>query len=571
MFKIKRLYAILMGLAVAAACVNEEYDLSKEVDTEMTILKDVTLPIGDVGKISIAEILDFDPDEEPMVHVDHNGDLSVAYTCEKVSAQIDVPTFKLAPSDGIRTNPIFVYFRTGPAAGMDASVIPGKIVYSDVSGTQFSSSTDIEVDSQIPSQILDVRSVTLDASFDLDFKVNYGAFYLIEGFELELPEILSVKKKEVNDNRFELVDGHKLVLKEDIKVSAASPLALSLAVEKITIPGGSVAERRLKLNEKIIVNGDFYISPSDFTYIPYELDIEIRAGLNGLDVKSAEIKADLSTVISGIRLLFDDISDVVNNENICLDIYNPTFSFEVDNSSPFSFGAATSIIATASDMKSVLVLGDDPKINLPANTLSKYVISRRPVDKQGVTNIVIPELSEFMKIFPRTVEMSYINMRTTDKDFITVNTGDQYSASILYAFNAPLAFGDGFSLDFSTDLEADVSMLDGAELRMNIVNSIPFDFDITAEVLDADKQPISGIELNVDCSVKGGTHLSPVETPVTLYLRNNGSVEKFGYIRLNMSVKSPAGELVGVALNKNQGLELKDVTLSLKEGFTINK
>ena len=114
-------------------------------------------------------------------------------------------------------------------------------------------------------------------------------------------------------------------------------------------------------------------------------------------------------------------------------------------------------------------------------------------------------------------------------------------------------------------------MLDGAELRMNIVNSIPFDFDITAEVLDADKQPISGIELNVDCSVKGGTHLSPVETPVTLYLRNNGSVEKFGYIRLNMSVKSPAGELVGVALNKNQGLELKDVTLSLKEGFTINK
>ena len=454
---------------------------------------------------------------------------------------------------------------------MDASVIPGKIVYSDVSGTQFSSSTDIEVDSQIPSQILDVRSVTLDASFDLDFKVNYGAFYLIEGFELELPEILSVKKKDANDNRFELVDGHKLVLKEDIKVSAASPLALSLAVEKITIPGGSVAERRLKLNEKIIVNGDFYISPSDFTYIPYELDIEIRAGLNGLDVKSAEIKADLSTVISGIRLLFDDISDVVNNENICLDIYNPTFSFEVDNSSPFSFGAATSIIATASDMKSVLVLGDDPKINLPANTLSKYVISRRPVDKQGVTNIVIPELSEFMKIFPRTVEMSYINMRTTDKDFITVNTGDQYSASILYAFNAPLAFGDGFSLDFSTDLEADVSMLDGAELRMNIVNSIPFDFDITAEVLDADKQPISGIELNVDCSVKGGTHLSPVETPVTLYLRNNGSVEKFGYIRLNMSVKSPAGELVGVALNKNQGLELKDVTLSLKEGFTINK
>ena len=571
MIELKRLYLILMGLAAATACVNEEYDLSKDIDSEMTILKDIALPLGDVGKISIADILEFDTDEESMFQIDQNGDLMMSFSGEKVAAEINVPSFKISRTNKIETQPILVYFWTGPAAGKDASFIPGNIVYSEIRGKQLESAMYIEINSLIPSEIKDIRSLTLDASLEIDFKVNMGVYHLMKGFTLDFPKILNINKKDENDNRFDLIDGHKLVLKEDLEVSAASPLALSLAIDKITVPEGSIEVPYLKLNEKVAVSGDFYLSPSDYMYIPDELDIEIKAEINDLDIKSADVKVDLSTVLSGTKIYFGDFPDAFEQGKVCLDIYNPTFSLDINNPSPFTFGASASLIASSASQKAVIVLGQDPKINLPANTLSKYVISRRAVDVQGVTNIVVPELADVMKMSPDLIEVSYINMRTIDNDFITINSGDKYSASLSYAFNAPLAFGEDLNLDFSTDLEFDVSVLEGAELRMNVVNSVPFDFAITAEVLDANKEPINGIDLNVDCSVKGGTHLSPVETPVTLYIRNNGTTEKFCYIRLNMSVKSPSGEMVGVALNKNQGLELKDVTLSLKEGFTINK
>lgn len=48
---------ILTGMSALSACVNEEYDLSKDIDTEITILKNVSMPLGSIEPVTIEKSL----------------------------------------------------------------------------------------------------------------------------------------------------------------------------------------------------------------------------------------------------------------------------------------------------------------------------------------------------------------------------------------------------------------------------------------------------------------------------------------------------------------------------------
>ena len=212
------------GMLVLSACVNEEYDLSKEIDTEMTLLKNVSMPLGSIEKISIADILTLEEDGGSVISKNSDGDFIFSFAGEEISAEIEVPSFSIAPASGIRTEPIEVHFSTGSAAGLSPDVITEDIVYSEITGKLLSAAMDIDIDTELPAQIKDIRSVGLDASVYINFAVNSGAVNLKEGFVLEFPAFLNIKKSMTSDSRFELVDNHKLIMVEDVKISSASPL-----------------------------------------------------------------------------------------------------------------------------------------------------------------------------------------------------------------------------------------------------------------------------------------------------------------------------------------------------------
>ena len=65
-----------------------------------------------------------------------------------------------------------------------------------------------------------------------------------------------------------------MVVKDDILISSVSPLAFALKVDKINVPQGAVSQGLLVMNDEVSVNGDFYLSPSDFSVIPEELVVE---------------------------------------------------------------------------------------------------------------------------------------------------------------------------------------------------------------------------------------------------------------------------------------------------------
>lgn len=458
---------------------------------------------------------------------------------------------------------------------MDPGIVTENIVYSKVTGKLLDSSMDIEVDSKLPSQIVDVKSVALDASIYMNFSVNAGAVHLMKGFSVEFPEFLNVVGTGYTDSRFEIQSGNKLVVKDDILISSVSPLTFALKVDKITLPQGSISDGLLVMNDEVRVNGDFYLSPSDFRVIPEELVVDIKADMTDLDVLSAEVKLAINERVNGTSLSISEFPEFLTGGNVCLDLYNPSLNFGIKNHTPFAFGVKAGIKAARGNDSVEIKLGEDPAIDIPADTEAFYQITRKETDvPQGAVNIVVPELGDLISILPEKVTFDDITLTSTSSDYVSIVSGDKYNASISYEVYAPLAFDKDLKIEFSTDineigLSFDEFSVENFKLGLKIENSIPLDFAIDAVVLDAEGSVVNDMELNVSAPVKGGTQNSPAVSDIEISIKSTGDSFSLDGLRLTMNASAPS-DLTGVALNEKQGFKITDLVITCPEGITFN-
>jgi hypothetical protein len=90
----KKLTLMFLAGSVLMSCVNEEYDLNK-VDGTAVIAKDIAMPIGNLQKLSVNQILDFASETE-FISKDANGDLKFTINGgTPQSASITVPSFTI--------------------------------------------------------------------------------------------------------------------------------------------------------------------------------------------------------------------------------------------------------------------------------------------------------------------------------------------------------------------------------------------------------------------------------------------------------------------------------------------
>ena len=88
----------LISLCVASSCVNEEYTF-KDIDKEVNVLKNVSLPLGNVDDaITLGEILQFN--ENSIISTDNDGNLSLDFSSDSpVSTEFTIPAIKLTSFD----------------------------------------------------------------------------------------------------------------------------------------------------------------------------------------------------------------------------------------------------------------------------------------------------------------------------------------------------------------------------------------------------------------------------------------------------------------------------------------
>lgn len=581
----KELYSLRLGriivpvlLFFVSSCVNPDYDLSKEIVTDATLFEKISVPLGNLKKITIGEILFSGDSSVEGLKEDGNGDYSLEFVSDELEMEISVPLFNL---ENAQMETLTVEnFSTGPLAGMDASILDLTVSYSDVTGAPLSHAMQIEVDTELPYELEDIKEINMDASLTFYFNVNAGAIYIKEGFSIEFPEYVHLVKSD-NSSDYQVYDnGHTIIFDKDTKVGSDSPLALTMSFKKLEVPSGFIVDQGEGLPKKLVVNdlvnisGDFYLKTKDFTYIPENVDIVMHVGIENLAVHSALLKLNPQIEVPEDDILLDEVPDILKGEEICADLYNPVIGLALDNKTPFAFQISAAISAFKNDDELKIAIPGESygMFDIDADSVTEFMISRREISG-AKNNIVIPEIGDLIKNIPDRFRVHEVNVEPKS-DFISIEAGSTYNVSLGYNVYAPLSFGKDLNLTFTQDIDnlgLDYENVGVASMTLDmvLVNTIPLTFTISAICLDDEGNEITQTRIRMSDPIAAGSPASPTELPVSITVENDLAGLNINGLRLQMTAESNA-DYEGICLNSNQGFEINDIVLSLPDGVRVS-
>ena len=106
-------------------------------------------------------------------------------------------------------------------------------------------------------------------------------------------------------------------------------------------------------------------------------------------------------------------------------------------------------------------------------------------------------------------------------------------------------------------------------LTMDMVNSIPLDFELEGMVLDSKGNEVKGAKVDMDCKLLAGTLEDPVSSPVQIGVTTDNYITDFATLRLRFNATS-RDEIQGEVLNMNQGLTINNIHVSLPQGIKLD-
>lgn len=569
---------ILSLSCILHSCVNPDYDLENVVMEEATLFENISLPVGDVEKMTIEKVLFTNGEVPSTIRKDQNGDMHIDLFDDSIAKSFSIPaSFKI---DDINLQSSYVNLNTGLLAGQNTSSIPEtEVTFSSLNGNKpFTLQMPLDITEDLPAEIHDVRSLTLDASVECLLSTSSTPITIKYGSKITFPEYVYIEHTS-SSTVYTVLNDHVISFLTNYRIAASSPLAIKVGLKKIELPAGSVTgedgKRKFSINDHVTVTGDFSFNTKDIAIVPEKVSLGVSANLSRMSVKNAELSLDVNMNLPDQEMEIGEIPDLLKGDNVCVDLYNPQISMRVANYTPLSCSMTADLTATLSNGNDTrLSITKEDGVSMPAHTICSYLISRRQMTpgSSGTVNIVKPAIGELIKNVPDVIKFNNCNI-ITSKDFVNVLVGQNYSVAFDYSVSSPLAFGEDLSLSFTQDvenlgLELDVNVK-SVVFEMNLINSIPVDFNLSAICLDALGNEVSETKVTLDKEIKAGSHVSPTTTAIKLELKNPKGKMNVDGLRLVMKATAPEAEFVGVPLNVDQGFEIKDIVLTLPDGIGV--
>lgn len=604
---------MLMPLSLMTSCVDENYDLS-EIDTEIVILRDVTLPVGNLNPVSIADFLNVDNEESLMIRSEANGDMAFAYDAdENISASFDVPTFDFEINEGAGAERTLSLTLPSVIAGMDVSLLEQympdyynkNLSFKDITGKNASltKSIEIEDDALLPYPIVDIKEADIDADITYEFSLavkdkngtninSYGgAVYIAKGFTLDFPDWLMLKKNDSMDCYSIVAEGsNKNIIRfdKDFKITADQTVKFEILANKVEIPAGFIVDggkdsegrncKKLTMDTSdpknmVLVDGDFYVKASDFKKVPNVVEMNMHLSISTLSIKSALVSVNPDEELPDQSFKLPEVPEILRRSDVVIDIYDPVMKFDVKNESPLDVNVSGRLYAYRGDQELMNTYlgenGENTPLVIPHDFNGTIGYSRRGEDGM----IANPFIGDLFRTLPDKVAIKNLKV-TTGNDYVRITPGTHLECSVGYSFHAPLAFGPELALGFEYELDElglDLQEvgITSARMAFDIVNTIPLALDLGVTALDADGNPSRDITVELDGNLGAGTLDTPSTSTVSLTLKSKGKGINLNGLCLDMQASCPTSHQ-GKVINRNQGIAIRNLKVSLPEGISLD-
>lgn len=588
----------VLMMAAFCSCVNEDYDLDKDIDMNVNVLKNVSVPIGSLDKVLLSDIIDLSEGE--MVQTDDEGNLAILLngTGNVISQKVTVPDFTF--EDTYRGQMVEEYLGDfyfgydssyGDYINLDEIRVPRE--FPDIPLLIEFEQTDI------PSQIKDIRYAEVDATASVSLSVGINreipiTAYIGSGAELEFPEWIVIGDVTGNLKK----EGSKIILKEDIAIPVSTPDNLLDGVS-IEIPVVGVDARKLPEGQGITPDGKFYMSDNMIirgrSYFTFDGSVNVSGGIVSPVVTSIVSFSDLAInsievmlgddiekdLVTGLApLVIEGLPDVLTDPEIVLDINDLRVDIDFSNSSPFAGTISAQIETSAKgEILDNVNIGpvhfDAGDSSIPAEM--KWSFSEGILQApEGYVLYKVDGMTDIIRNIPEVIELKDIELALED-DYVVVRPGESYLMEQSYSIFAPLAFGPDFKIPYTYEindlsLEFPAANLMSAELDIDVESTIPMDFVTSAYATDDNGRIIEGLNLVIEDNavLKAGSLDSPTLSHLTLVLTNRTGEISIDNVLINFAANAPGNELIGVPLNENQGLHFKNIVLTLPDGISAD-
>lgn len=583
----------------AVSCVNEEYAGLNEdgIDKTVTVLKNISLPVGSLEKVTLADILEKSGDTS-ILHVDEDGNIAIKFADDEnvLSQEVNVPDFSFEES--------YEGFHTERYVGEFPFFYDGRLSeYLEILETprEFPNITMvIEFHHfDVPSQIKDLRYAevqalaSLNVSVRIDKEIPFTA-YIPAGASLVFPDWIVLG--DAGDTME--IKGNVVTLKEEIKIPVSTPE--NVRPEKlVSVPVVAVDATKLPPGQGLMSDHSFlmkdYINLKGSIYFTYDSTEKVEATVlspvistlmvfSDLDINSAEImladevEDDIVTGLSPVSL--DGMPDFIKDKGLVLDVDDIRLDVDFSNLSPFS-GNISAAVATSRSGESLAEINVGP-VRFEAGSDKTAAEMRWSFSEghleapDGYTLYKVPGLTDLLKQMPDLIEFKDFDL-DIDDEYVTVRPGETYNLQQRYSIFAPLALGPDFHMPYTYEIpDLDLAFqgvgLSSAVLDIDVENSIPMDFSAEVQVVDENGEYVEDVRFSIkdNARLKAGTQNSPTMNHMTFVLENNRDEIKLNGLIIKFLANAPSAEYQGIPLNVNQGLHFKNIVLNLPDGITAD-
>ena len=281
---------------------------------------------------------------------------------------------------------------------------------------------------------------------------------------------------------------------------------------------------------------------------------------------------DLTYEFEPLTYEMADLSGMLSDagQNLVAELSELEIALKVDSSVPavFSFDAALET-AKGSETLHRYVL-DDLSVGYGK---TEYVLN---LTGTGARNDVIykqiRDIDKILNPLPNALKINDLTVNINQDQLALLEPGKEYEVSGMAAVDTPLSFTADSRLNLSLPIEdaklnLDVVGLKKAILKLDATSTIPLDFSASVQALDGNGNVIQDISAKTDVPIAGGTIAAPATTAVTVTLTTGGDLRFDGLILQLSAASNP--QVAGTHLNQAQGLEFRNLVLSLPDGVQV--
>lgn len=564
--------AILCTFLVHSSC-DDEYDLNKEINTDINLLSNVTLPIGDSEEIKLDEIIETSDDisvnNDGLYEISTSGDIS-----SEINAIDNVTITGFAPD----------------IEDVDIDVLPVSFLTSNfelsdtyTQGSDFDIYAQFEINEVLPVEVDSFNSATI-ISDDYDgvpisitvevTEIPTGIDHLeVNNLTVKLPSIIIAEDTNSNNE----------IIFADFELSGEiKTFTQTIYITKLNIPEGDEDKyiKTIDTDKYLVIDESMNLTADIVTYIT---PILTSSTVIKLEINSSAPTASISE-ISGTFTTSDkietevtlgDLPDFIKDTNNVISPSDVTLYLELNN--PLNTNIITELQITSYDDNDNLI-SDTVSISITL-VPNDNAIAVKNIDEieSGYTTIVCEELTSLFSVIPNKFVISSTNITAEAiDDTQSIQLGTPYELDGNFSVLLPFAF-ENIQLTYSDsieglkeDLEDYVDITDEITVSAKVINTIPAELNLSTKCLDSNGNELTGViidltKFTIAASQNDVATTSEIEFSISESSGSN-DLENLATIEYNVTANSIES---GIELKPTQYIQFTEIKITIPNGINI--